>query len=320
MIAYFPRPANVLSVLLLATLSAFCRGNPEVVPLWPEKAPGAMEGIPAESWSHEVNNGKPYPRAENLENISIPTLTVFRPAPGKANGCAVVISPGGGYWLLAFVKEGTEIAEWFAERGVTAFVLKYRHRQHKHPIPLLDVTRAIRVVRSQAKEFGIDPNRIGAMGFSAGGHLTALAGTLYDSPEARAGDSLDSVSARPDFLVLVYSVLTLETPIGHSGSAMNLLPAGSPAEKARELSPVSNVTAQTPPTFLLASGGDEGVASENSVFFYLALRKHGVPAELHAFTRGPHGHGMRKGYGPIDVWPDLLHAWLGREGWLKQPN
>ncbi|WP_404423076.1 alpha/beta hydrolase [Nibricoccus sp. IMCC34717] len=313
-----PLLRSVAFVFLSLVALPLCRAGEEVIPLWPEGIPDATPGIPAEKWSDESWNGVVTGRAELLENISEPSLTVFRPAAGKAVGSAVVISPGGGYWLLAWKKEGVEIAQWFAERGVTAFVLKYRHRQSKHPAPLRDVCRAIRIVRSRAAEFAVDPARIGAMGFSAGGHLTATAGTLFDAPEAKTGHALDAVSARPDFLVLIYSVLTFEAPHAHSGSRETLLGKDAPADLVHRLSPTENVTAATPPSFLLVSGEDDAVPSESPTAFYLALRKAKVPAELHVFTRGPHGHGMRKGFGPVDVWPTLLEAWLEREGWLKR--
>jgi acetyl esterase/lipase len=314
-----PRLHRLLALLALSFATFLTgRANEEVIPLWPEGVPEATPGIPEEKWSDETANGVLTGPSELLENISTPSLTVFRPAPGRTVGSAVVISPGGGYWLLAWKKEGVEIAQWFAERGVTAFVLKYRHRQSKHPAPLRDITRALRLVRSRAAEFGIDANRIGAMGFSAGGHLTSTAGTLYDAPEAKTGHSLDAVSARPDFMVLIYAVVSLEAPYGHAGSGHTLLGEKPPAGLVARLSPLNQVTATTPPSFLLVTGEDDAVPAESTAAFYTALRRAGVPAELHVFPRGPHGYGMRKGFGPVDTWPTLLESWLDREGWLKR--
>lgn len=286
--------------LTLATLA-----QTPVLELWPEGVPNLKTNLPAEIHAEE-----------RVQHVSLPTLTWFPAQADRANGSAVVICPGGGYWLLAWEKEGEEVARWLNGLGVNAFVLKYRLWEYGHPAPLQDAARAMRLVRSRAAEFGVDPNRIGTLGFSAGGHLAASVGTRWDAPEAKTGDALDQVSARPDFLILIYAVLTLDGPASHRSSGDLLLGKDATEEVRSKHSPWRNVTPQTPPTFLLASSGDSVVPPENSVLFYTALRQAGVNGELHIFSRGPHGHGLRRGHGPVDAWPDLCGAWLADQGWL----
>ncbi|MBV9852815.1 MAG: alpha/beta hydrolase [Armatimonadetes bacterium] len=265
--------------------------------LWEGDAPGALGQGPAD----------------------IPTLTVFRPQPGAGNGTAVIIAPGGAYLGLAANLEGRQVADWFTARGVTAFVLKYRlGRNYLYPIPLTDAHRAIRLVRARAQEFGIAPDRVGMMGFSAGGHLTASAGTMFDAGRADSSDPVERVSSRPDFLILAYPWLNAMKP-GQEGiltyySALNIAPA---QRKAFErYSPDEHVTAQTPPAFLYHTTDDETVPVEASVAFYRALRAAGVPAEMHLFAHGRHGSGLGLGYPALDLWPVLLEAWLRGRGLL----
>ena len=242
--------------------------NGKRILLWPDGAPGAK--------------GK--------TDRDRPSITVYAPPKAKRNGCAVVVCPGGGYGGLAVSYEGRDVARWFNTFGVTGFVLRYRHAPHyRHPAPLQDVQRAIRLVRQRATTFGVDPQRIGVMGFSAGGHLASSAGTHFDAGKKDAKDPADRVSCRPDYLVLVYPVISMTTQYTHKGSRRNLL-GPNPGEKLKKLmSSELQVTKDTPPTFLMHTSGDKPVPAENSVLFYLALRKAGVPVEMHIYERGRHG-------------------------------
>jgi acetyl esterase/lipase len=279
---------------------------PQVVPIWPEGVPGAVASPTPETTDAGI-----------VANVHVPTLTVY-PAPDeKATGTAVVVCPGGGYTRLAVDKEGVAVARWLNGLGVTAFVLRYRLKEYGHPAPLRDVLRALRLVRSDAAKWKVDPARIGVLGFSAGGHLASSAATLFDAPEGRTGAPLDAVSARPDFAVLVYPVISLKPPYYHSGSRVSLLGENPSAELVDHMSTDLQVTPRTPPTFLVHGGTDKSVAPENSVLFYSALRRAGVPAELHLYQEGPHGFGLNPGFGPISDWPARCAEWLKVRGLVK---
>ena len=282
----------------------------ETIPLWPEGVPGAIANAGAE----ELADGR-------ISNVHTPTLTAYLPAETKGTGTAAIICPGGAYRRLAIDKEGTAVAARLNTLGVAAFVLKYRLKEYGHPAPLRDVLRAVRIVRSQAARWRIDPERIGVVGFSAGGHLASTAGTLYDAPEGRTGAALDRVNARPDFLVLVYPVITMSGPYAHAGSRESLLGATPPPALVEHLSTDLQVTARTPPTFLVHGGTDQAVPAENSLLFYTALRRAGVPAELHLYQDGPHGIGLEPGHGPISDWFTRCTEWLAVRGLLapRQP-
>jgi acetyl esterase/lipase len=246
-----------------------------------------------------------------------PTLTIFQPPADKANGAAVVICPGGGYQWLAVDHEGKQIGDWLTAHGVTAFMLKYRIApRYHHPAPLQDAQRALRTVRARAREWNVDPQRIGIWGFSAGGHLASTAGTHFDSGKPDAADPIERVSCRPDFLILCYPVISLEPPYAHMGSRRNLLGNEPDPKLVESLSNHTQVTAKTPPTFLFHTNGDAGVVPENSVLFYLALRKAGVPAELHIYGKGPHGVGLAQKDPVLSSWPERLAAWLNSNGFL----
>jgi acetyl esterase/lipase len=282
----------ILSVALLLPAA----DEPKVELLWPNGAPGAMGTEPKDK----------------------PSLTIWLPPADKANGTAVVICPGGGYGGLATDHEGKQVAEWFTKRGVTAFMLKYRHAPYRHPVPLQDAQRAVRTVRAKAKDWNIDPKRIGIMGFSAGGHLASTAGTHFDDGKSDAADPIDRIGCRPDFLILCYPVITLEPPFAHTGSRDNLLGKGADAKLVESLSNDKQVTDKTPPTFLFHTDGDKGVVPENSILFYMALRKAKVPAELHIYEKGNHGVGLAPKDPVLSSWPDRLNAWLDGRGLLKK--
>lgn len=279
-----------------------------LIPIWPEGVPGlradAKADILTPGWATSVHH---------------PSLTVFKPA--KPNGTALIVCPGGAYTHLSIENEGRLIAERFNTAGVTVFVLRYRLLEYGHPAPLRDVLRAVRLVRSRHAEFGIRPNRIGVLGSSAGGHLAACSGTLFDDPAGKTGAELDHVSARPDFVVLLYPVITLQDePYVHKGSRLSLLGASPTPEQLALLSPDLQVTKDTPPTLLFHAGDDASVPVENSLRFYAALKRAGVPAELHVWPKGGHGFGMRTDVGEAATWPDLAERWMRASGWLPQPT
>ena len=231
---------------------------------------------------------------------------------------AIVIMPGGAYRNLSMNGEGRQVANWFNALGVTAFVLKYRlGPRYHHPIELGDAQRAIRLVRSRAAEFEISPDRIGILGFSAGGHLASTAGTHFDGGNASGTDPIDRVSSRPDFMILAYPVISFVAPYAHRGSAANLLGENADPKLLEELSSDLHVTPQTPPTFLFSTDADTAVPSENAVAFYLALRKAGVRAEMHIFEKGPHGVGLDLGDPVLGEWPTLLANWMRSRGLLQ---
>ena len=244
------RSLCLASALMTASLHA--ASEPPVIDLWPEGVPGLKPDASAEKLV-----------GSTVSNIHHPSLTVYAAPADKANGTAVIIAPGGSYARLSWVNEGTSPAAWLNSLGVTAFILKYRVKEYGHPAPLRDVLRAIRLVRSRAADFGLKTDRIGLLGFSAGGHLAASAGTLYDAPEGRTGAALDSVSGRPDFLLLLYPVITMEAPYAHARSRLNLI--GEHPEQALmdHLSPELQVTKDTPPTFLVATEEDKTVPVQN---------------------------------------------------------
>lgn len=232
------------------------------------------------------------------------------PDAGEAR-TAIIVCPGGGYGHLATDHEGEQVARWLLNAGIVPVVLHYRHApNYRHPAPLSDALRAVRTVRSRAREWGIAPDRIGMMGFSAGGHLVATAGTLFEDGDVEAADPVARVSSRPDFLVLVYPVITLDDPFAHAGSRRNLLGDKPAPELLQRMSPEKQVTRYTPPAFLVHSSEDTGVPSENSVLFYTALRAAGVSAEMHIYEKGPHGFGLALDDPVLGTWPRHLLAWL----------
>jgi acetyl esterase/lipase len=288
---------RLLSICLLAALAAHAQQEPQTLALWAGDAPGA----------------------QGTEDRDRPTITVYLPYGRQAAaGAGVVLCPGGGYGALAANHEGRQVANFLNSHGVAAFVLKYRlGPRYHHPVELGDAQRAIRLVRSRAQEFNVDPERVGIMGFSAGGHLASTAGTHFDAGDAQAADAVDRLSSRPDFLILGYPVISFTTPYTHKGSLRNLLGDNADPKLVESLSNELQVTAQTPPTFLFHTNADTGVPPENSVLFYLALRKAKVPAEMHIFEKGPHGVGLGNTDPALSEWPILLAKWLRTRGLVK---
>jgi acetyl esterase/lipase len=273
-------------------------------PLWPEGVPGA-KNIGEEIWE----DGR-------VRNVSTPTLQYFAPAIDRPGRNAIIIVPGGSYILSSYAREGIQYARSLGSMGVTAFVLKPRLQEFGHPAPLQDVLRAVRLVRSRAAEFGIDPQRVGLMGSSAGGHLSATAGTLFNHPAGKTGHALDAVSGRPDFMILMYPVITMDDPAAHANSRRALLGETPSPENLRLMSLEKQVTAQTPPTLLIHTQADKSVPIENAILFFQALTRAEVPAELYAYEKGEHGMGMRDGLGTTSEWPKRLEEWLKSRGLL----
>ena len=264
--------------------------------LWPGAAPGSV--------------------GETDEDT--PTLTVFLPPKWRGSGAGMVICPGGAYKLIMSSYEGNDIARWLNSFGVAGFVLKYRIApRYRYPAPILDAERAVRYARYHAARFGIRPDRLGIIGFSAGGHLASTVITHFDRGDPTARDPVDRVSSRPDFAVLAYPIITFRAPWTHEPTVHNLLGANPDPALIDELSNELRVTPDTPPTFLFHTNQDDGVPPENSTLFYAALRKAGVPAELHIFAEGPHGVGLANGHGKARRVPRLLTWPLEAEQWLE---
>lgn len=268
----------------------------QTIPLWTGQAPGA----------------------QGTEDRDIPTITAYLPRTTPQGMTAIIVCPGGGYGALAMNHEGRQVANYLNSLGIAAFVLKYRlGPRYHHPVEIGDAQRAIRMVREKAADWHIAPNHIGIMGFSAGGHLASSASTHFDSGKADAPDAIDRVSSRPDFAVLGYPVISLVAPWTHQGSKKNLLGDNPDPELAKSLSGELAVTAQTPPTFLFHTNGDTTVPAENSIYYFLALRKAGVVAEMHIFQRGPHGVGLGMDDFALAEWPRLLANWMRVNSFLK---
>jgi acetyl esterase/lipase len=257
------------------------------------------------------------PLSQGTEDIDKPSLAPYLVPAGRGTGTAVIVCPGGGYGHLSMDHEGDQIAKWLNSLGVSAFVLQYRlGPKYHHPVELGDAQRAIRTVRSKAAEYRLLPDRIGIMGFSAGGHLASTAGTHFDAGDAAAADPIDRMSSRPDFLVLCYPVISFGE-FAHQGSRRNLLGENPDPKLVESLSNETQVTERTPPTFLFHTTTDATVPVENSVMFYAALRKAGVPAELHIYERGPHGVGLAQTDEALSTWPARLADWLRVRGLLN---
>lgn len=295
------RPGFVTLLLCVITLKSFSAGS-LVIPLWPEGVPNL-----------QTNAGPEVELNGRFTNIHNPTITMYAPDIAKSSGTAIIFSPGGGY---VRVSDGKSDAQWLNSLGITVFVLKYRLDNYGHPAPLQDVLRAIRIVRSRADEFGIRADRIGVMGASAGGHLSACAATMWDSPEGKTGNPLDEVSARPNFAALIYPVITMEDAFVHKGSRKALFGENPTPEQIQLLSLEKHIQSNSPPMFLAATMADKSVPVENSLRFYQALRDAGVPAEMHTYAAGSHGDSRDPQYGPTAKWPARCEEWLRFNRWI----
>lgn len=290
---------RLLLLSAVSLLTPFAAAQDDWRPLWPQGAP----------------------QAHGTAETDVPAL-LARPAPrNMANGCAVVVCPGGGYGGLAMDHEGHQIAAWLNARGISAFILRYRLGTHgyHHPVQRGDVLRAIRTVRAQAAEQGIDAARIGVWGFSAGGHLASTAATHFDAGQPEAVDPIDRVSSRPDFAILCYPVITMDEAFTHKGSRRNLLGADryEDASLVELLSNEKRVTSQTPPTFIFHTTEDQAVPVENALRFFAALRAQGVAAsEMHIYQKGRHGVGLAQDDPILSSWPARLQDWLSTNNFL----
>jgi acetyl esterase/lipase len=275
----------------------------------------AVEPVSIKLW----RDGAPGTPATKPEDE--PVLIVKTPA-APATKTAVIIIPGGGYGIVMMSYEGVDVGDWLSSFGVTAFVLKYRMHGtgHMHPVPMVDGKRAVRTVRARAAEWKIDPSRIGVLGFSAGGHLASTLGTHFDAGNPKSADPIECVGSRPDFMILCYPVISMTTPATHHGSRGNLLGKTPDPKLLQSLSNETQVTAQTPPTFIFQTSEDKAVPAENSVAFYLALHQAGVSAEMHIFQNGRHGVGLAKDIPGTSEWPNLCRQWMKTRGLLAPPD
>ena len=295
--------AVVASIFLLPAV-ARCADEPPPLPLWPNAAPGEKGNLPAEADTTKPGEGfVAGQRVMRIGNVSQPTITIFSPPKDRANGAAVLVCPGGGYNILAWDLEGTEICAWLNSIGVTGVLLKYRVPKRegleKHTAALHDAQRALGLVRSRATGLGLDPQRIGVLGFSAGGHLAAALSANYEQRTYVPLDDTDKASCRPDFTVLIYpAYLTLK-------------------DDGDKLAPEIKVTAQTPPAFVVMAA-DDSVRVENALFYALALKNANVPCELHVYPDGGHGYGLRPTGHAVTTWPARAAEWMEKRGLLKK--
>jgi acetyl esterase/lipase len=299
-----------LSVTLICFALITCAQT--VMPLYPDSIPNSKP-VPDEETADTSASGRIM-----ISKVSRPTLTVYLPPKEKANGAAVIVIPGGGYWKVAAVHEGSEVAKRFNEMGVTAFVLKYRLPSdvtmvNKEIGPIQDAQRAIQLVRERAKEWGIDKKRVGIIGFSAGGHLASTAGTHFNHAYIDVGKK---TNLRPDFMILVYPVISFADSICHMGSRDNLIGKNPSSQKKEEYSNELQVTKKTPPTYLVHAEDDSTVKVQNMLLFATALQKNKVPFDFYLYEKGGHGFGLTNKTSEVK-WMDLVQEWMTKSGWMK---
>jgi acetyl esterase/lipase len=297
----------LFSALFLIAIESMSQ---QVIKLYEGEIPNSKPSADTEKW---VENG-----IMRVSEITRPTLTVFLPPREKANGTAVIICPGGGYWINAINHEGIDVAKKFNEWGIAAFVLKYRIPNEVTMIdksigPAQDAFRAVQLVRERANEWRIDPNRVGMMGFSAGGHLASTAGTAF---YVNMLDNPKQTNLRPSFLMLIYPVITFKEPYAHKGSREQLIGKTPNEDMIGLFSSEEQVNETTPPTFLVHASDDAAVSAENSILFYQAMQRKKIPTELHLYQKGGHGFGMNNKT-TTDNWMDRLKNWLDASGLLK---
>lgn len=302
---------NLLLTLLLMASAQILLAQDKIIPLW--------EGTPPFQTEMNLEEKMVEEGIIRISNVQIPQVEVFLPSKQIRNGQAVLIFPGGGYGILAYDWEGRDFAKWLNTQGIVGIVVKYRlpnsaSLTDRKEVPLMDAQRAVRLARHHAEEWQIDPAKIGVMGFSAGGHLASTISTQYLYEVDRKKDAIDALSARPDFSILVYPVITFVHPSIHSGSMKALLGENQTDELKKRFSAELNVNEQTPPTFLVHAGDDTGVPVENSLLYYAALRAKGVPASLHVYPKGGHGFGFGLGKGPVENWRSVLLDWMKTVG------
>lgn len=287
----------------------------ETVDLWPDGAPGAPSTLPVEIVNERSTDPQLADRA--VVGVSRPRMAVFR--PGVPNGAAVLVTPGGGYRWVVVDKEGYELGHWLSARGFTVFVLFYRLPGDGWAagpdVALSDAQRAMRLIRYRARDYGIDPERVAATGFSAGGHIAADLGTRFAASTYARVDVADDLSARPFAVATIYPVVSMTAPVAHAGSREQLIGSDAPTELERAHSPHLNVPDNAPPFFILHAEDDDAVPVENALMLRAGLRAQGIPVETHLFTHGGHGFGLRRAVGkPVGVWPELWLAWARTAG------
>lgn len=300
----------ILAAICLVTLVGNLFGQSKVIDLWNGKVPGA---IPNANFKQTVDSADNWVK---MRFVTDPTLDMY-PAPAeKATGTAVIICPGGAYWGLAIDHEGAQVAKWLNCLGISAFVLKYRLpdnsiMENKSVGPMQDGQKAIRMVRSHAKDWGIDPHKIGIMGFSAGGHLASTLSTHFNE---KVYQPEDITNARPDFSLLIYPVISMDSTITHWGSRVNLLGGAPSPEQVKHFSNELQVSSETPPAFMVHSLDDNAVPVQNSINYALAMHKFNIPCELHLYQTGGHGYGMGKSTNTESTWPEACRKWLNARG------
>lgn len=306
------KTARILTVLSLLALSSPSMAQTKTINLWPEgKIPNFKKSNIEEK---SVTDAQGILR---ISGVTVPTMAVYIAPKEKATGAAVMICPGGGYGILAASHEGSDFAKWFNERGISAFVLKYRlpnekAMTHQHEVPMMDAMQGMTLIREHAGKWGIDVNKIGVMGFSAGGHLAATLSTHHNMGEKASADG------KPNFSILIYPVISFQPAISHGGSRDNLLGPEKSEELIKYYSNELQVSDETPPAFLVHAMDDTGVPVENSIEYYLALKKKKIPAEMHLYPKGGHGYGMRtEGKGSLANWPAAMEGWLKAMGYQK---
>jgi acetyl esterase/lipase len=323
--SWLTAPPHVASKLMMLLTCAACllaasqAAEPFLVPLWPD---GVLPPLGAGQPEQVTERGKTTYKNRSVRFVSIPTLTVYLPESKAAPTTAIIICPGGGYAGLAIDKEGYDIARWLSSNGIAGLLLKYRmpHPElttNADPWPIQDGQRAIRLARSMAKEWNLDPKRIGVMGFSAGGHLTTTLGTHYDAGNSGAANLIERLSSRPDFIVPIYPVVSFQDGLGHMGSCNNLLGKNPDPKLIEKYSNELQVTRDTPPTFLVHARDDKTVKVENSQRFYGACQKAGVKSELVLFDKGSHGFGLGVNGGEVTAWPQRCLEWLKGVGMVR---
>lgn len=302
---------TLLPFFIIISLQAFAQDL--TLELWPDKIPNSQ---PSSEKEVRENEGILW-----ITKVQEPAIEVYLPVKQRATGRAVLICPGGGYQGLAYDWEGTQIAKWLNTKGIAGIVLKYRLPNSasvntSYEAPLLDAKRAIRLTRAHAKDWNIDEDKVGVIGFSAGGHLASTLGTHFNAEETVGKDSIQLIRARPDFMILVYPVITMKKEFTHMGSRNSLLGENPSEELVKEFSNEDQVSDDTPPTFLVHATDDEAVPVENSIQFYRALVDHKIDAEMHIYPEGGHGFSIGRNYEKEFLqswtWPDRLEDWLQR--------
>ena len=301
-----------IASLSLCAISYQSMAQNETINLWPEGKVPNFKSSDVQEKSETDASG-----ILRISGVTVPTMTAYIAPKEKATGAAVMICPGGGYGILAASHEGSDFAKWFNDRGISAFVLKYRlpnakAMEHQHEVPLMDAMQAMKLIREGAGKWNIDKNQIGVMGFSAGGHLAATLSTHHNMGTKASAD------AKPDFSILLYPVISFQPTISHGGSRDNLLGSEKSDELIKYYSNEMQVSEQTPPAFLVHAMDDTGVPVENSIHYYLALKNKKIPAEMHLYPKGGHGYGMRtEGKGSLANWPAAMEGWLKAMGYMK---